>query len=82
MKRIAIIEYEIGDVVKLPLSETGKIVRIETERLDWFPYKIKIRKCNPLFFHKTNQIVEYKKEQLDEFNKMENWQSPVIVQVC
>jgi len=53
--------YEVGDKVKLPLDETGTIARIETKRLDWFPYKVKIRKAR---FHKTNQIIEYRKEHL------------------
>lgn len=53
---------QIGDRVKLPLNETGTIVRIETSRLDWFPYKVRIRKST---FNKTNQVLEYKLEQLE-----------------
>lgn len=51
----------IGDIVELPFGETGKIVNINTKTLDWFPYKVKIRKA---VFNKTNQIIEFKLEQL------------------
>ena len=54
-------EYEIGDFVELPLEETGTIVYIDTNRLDWHPYKVKIRKAT---LNKTNQILEFKHEQL------------------
>lgn len=53
--------WEVGDKVKLPFNETGTIVRINNETLDWFKYKIKIRKAT---FNKTNQILEYKYENL------------------
>lgn len=58
------ITYEVGDRVKLPFNETGTIVRINTKTLDWFPYKVKMRKVNPVFGNKTNQILEFKHEQL------------------
>ena len=51
----------IGDVVNLPFGETGKIVNINTKTLDWFHYKVKIRKA---VFNKTNQILGFKLEQL------------------
>lgn len=54
-------ELKIGDIVSLPFNETGKIVNINTKTLDWFPYKIKIRKS---VVNKTNQILPYKKEQI------------------
>jgi hypothetical protein len=54
-------ELEIGTRVKLPLNETGTIVKINTKTLDWFPYKVRIRKA---VFNKTNQIISFKKEQL------------------
>lgn len=54
-------EFKIGDRVKLPFDETGTITKIETEKLDFFPYKVRIRKC---VFNKTNQVLEFKKEQL------------------
>lgn len=53
----------IGDIVELPFGETGKIVNINTKTLDWFPYKVKIRKA---VFNKTNQILEFKLEQLKQ----------------
>ena len=56
-------EFNVGDIVKLPLNETGKIVRINTNGFDWFPYKVKIRKA---VFNKTNQIIGYKSEQLEK----------------
>jgi len=54
-------ELEVGMKVKLPLNETGTIVKINTKTLDWFPYKVRIRKS---VFNKTNQILPFKKEQL------------------
>jgi len=54
--------FKIGDKVKLPFNETGIIKKINTETLDWHPYKIKIQKAT---FNKTNEIREFKYEQLE-----------------
>lgn len=54
-------KFKIGTLVKLPFDETGIIKEINTKSLDWFPYKVKIRK---VVFNKTNQIIEYKLEHL------------------
>lgn len=54
-------EFKVGDKVKLPLNETGTIKKINTKGFDWFPYKVRIRKAT---LNKTNQILEFKKEQL------------------
>ncbi len=54
-------ELEVGTKVKLPFGETGTITKINTKTLDWFPYKVKIRKA---VFNKTNQILEFNKQQL------------------
>ena len=56
-----IYEWEIGDKVKLPLNETGTIIRINTKCLDWFKYKVRIRKAT---LSKTNQILGYRYEDL------------------
>ena len=56
--------YEVGDKVILPLDETGIIVGINNEPLDFYPYKIKMIKINPLYHNKTNEIHEYKYIQL------------------
>ena len=53
--------YKINDVVNLPFGETGKIVNINDKTLDWFPYKIKIRKS---VFNKTNQVLSFKESQI------------------
>lgn len=55
------IKFNIGDIVILPFNETGEIMSINNKTLDWFPYKIKIRKA---IFNKTNQLLEFKEEQL------------------
>jgi len=54
-------DIEIGTKVKLPFGETGTLVKINTKTLDWFPYKVRIRKA---IFNKTNEIREFKREQL------------------
>lgn len=54
--------WEVGDRVKLPLKETGTIVRINNKSLDWFKYKVRIRKAT---LNKTNQILEYKYDELE-----------------
>ena len=64
-KKMTKINFKIKDKVKLPFDETGTIVKIVTEEVDWFPYKIRIRKANPLFFNKTNQVEEFKESQLE-----------------
>ena len=56
-------DFKIGDRVKLPLNETGTIKRIVTDHLDWFPFKVRIRKAT---FNKTNQILGFKKEQFKQ----------------
>ena len=54
------VNFKVGDLVQLPIGETGKIVKILN--LLWgFDHIVKIRKA---VFNKTNQHVEYKKEQL------------------
>lgn len=54
------IEYEVGDKVLLPLNETGTITKIHN--IPWgFKYKIRIRKST---LNKTNQILDFKYEQL------------------
>ena len=60
-KYVKFMDFEIGTKVKLPFGETGTIKRVNTKTLDWFPYKVRIRKA---VFNKTNQILEFKKEQL------------------
>lgn len=37
-------DLKVGTEVLLPLNETGIIVSINTKTLDWFPFKVKIRK--------------------------------------
>lgn len=54
-------DLDIGTKVILPFGETGTIKKINTKTIDWFPYKVRIRKS---IFNKTNQILEFKKEQL------------------
>ena len=56
-------DYHIGTKVILPFNETGTIVRIGDTIFDWFPYKVKIRKA---VFNKTNQILSFKKDQLQK----------------
>ena len=54
-------DFKIGDKVKLPLNETGTIVA--KLNIPWgFDHIVKIRKAT---FNKTNQKLEYKKEQLE-----------------
>lgn len=55
-------EINVGAKVNLPFGETGTVIKINNETFDWFPYKVRIRKA---VFNKTNQIVEFKKEQLE-----------------
>jgi len=55
-------EPSVGDEVNLPFGETGKITNIVTDRLDWHPYKVKIRKAT---LNKTNQVLEFKREQIN-----------------
>jgi len=53
-------EFKIGDRVKLPFNETGTLVKKLT--LLWgFDHIVRIRKAT---FNKTNQRVEFKREQL------------------
>lgn len=53
-----------GDKVRLSFDETGIVVHVETEKLDDFPIKVKLKKVNPNFDHKTNQIVPFKRTQI------------------
>jgi len=53
--------FEIGDKVKLPLNETGTLVK--KLNLMWgFDHIVRIRKAT---FNKTNQRIEFKEEQLE-----------------
>lgn len=53
-------KLKIGDKVKLPLNETGTLVKIMN--IPWgFDHVVKIRKAT---FNVTNQLVEFKREQL------------------
>ena len=57
-------KFKIGDKVKLPLNETGTINKIKD--IPWgFKYIVKIRKAT---FNKTNELYEYKEEQLTHEN--------------
>ncbi len=52
---------EVGSKVKLPFEETGTIIKILN--IPWgFNYIIRIRKAS---FNKTNQHIEFKREQLE-----------------
>lgn len=54
-------KFKVGDRVKLPLNETGTLVKILD--LPWgFDHVVRIRKAT---FNKTNEHVEYKQEQLE-----------------
>jgi len=53
--------FEIGDKVKLPLNETGTLVK--KLNLMWgFDHIVRIRKAT---FNKTNQRIEFKEDQLE-----------------
>jgi hypothetical protein len=53
-------ELEVGQKVSLPFGETGTIKKIKD--IPWgFKYLIKINKG---VFNKTNEILEFKKEQI------------------
>lgn len=54
-------DFKVGRRVKLPFGETGTIKRINSNTLDWYPYKVRIRKS---VFNKTNQVIEFKAEEL------------------
>lgn len=54
-------KFKIKDRLVLPFNETGTIVKIVTNRLDWFPYKVRIRKG---IFNRTNQIIDFNESQL------------------
>ena len=54
---------EVGTRVKLPFGNTGTIVKIKN--ILWgFKYVVRIRK--PSIFHKTNERVDFKLEQLEK----------------
>lgn len=53
--------FEIGTKVKLPFGETDTVKKINTDTIDWYPFKVRIRKAT---LNKTNQLLEFKKEQL------------------
>jgi hypothetical protein len=57
-------ELKVGDMLSLPFGETGTLVRVNTKTLDWFPYKVRIRKA---VFNKTNQVLGFKIEQIKKF---------------
>lgn len=54
-------EFEIGNRVKLPFDETGTVVE-KLELLWGFDHIVRIRKAT---LNKTNQRIEFKKEQLE-----------------
>jgi len=54
-------QFELGDRVKLPLGETGTLVK-KLELLWGFDHIVRIRKAT---FNKTNQRIEFKKTQLE-----------------
>lgn len=53
-------KFNIGDRVKLPLNETGTIMKIKNV-LWGFDHVVRIRKAT---FNKTNQRIEFKASQL------------------
>lgn len=54
-------KFKIGDKLKLPLNETGTLVKILD--IPWgFDHIVRIRKAT---FNITNQRLEFKKEQLE-----------------
>ena len=55
-------DIDVGDAVELPLGEEGIVEEIVTDRLDWFPYKVRITKAD--LFNKVGDIVEFKTEQI------------------
>jgi hypothetical protein len=59
-------KIEIGSRVKLPFGETGTVKNINTITLDWFPYKVRIRKA---VMNKTNQVLPFKREQISLENE-------------
>ena len=56
--------FQEGIKVKLPFGSEGIITYNETDKLDWFPYKVKITKSNGLF-HQVGDIEEFKATQLE-----------------
>lgn len=56
-------KFKKGDKVKLPFNETGTIVEIN-DKIPWgFKFRVGIRKGS--IFNKTNQIIDFKEEQLE-----------------
>lgn len=54
-------KFKVGDRVRLPLEETGTVVKIKN--IPWgFKYVVKIRKAT---FNVTNEHHDYKKEQME-----------------
>ncbi len=54
-------KFKKGDKVILPFNETGTIVKVNENLLWGHKYDVKIRKAT---FNITNQIVDFKEEQL------------------
>jgi hypothetical protein len=54
-------EFKIGDKVKLPLNETGTLVK-KLDLMWGFDHIVRIRKAT---FNKVNQRVEFKETQLE-----------------
>jgi hypothetical protein len=54
-------EFKIGDRVKLPFNETGTLVK-KLDLMWGFDHIVRIRKAT---LNKTNQRLEYKREQLE-----------------
>lgn len=55
-------DINVGDVVELPLGEEGFVEEIVTDRLDWFPYKVRITKAD--IFNAVGDLVEFKTDQI------------------
>lgn len=55
-------KFKNGEIVKLPLDETGKIIS-GNEYLWMNVYKVKIRKAT---FNKTNQVIEFLEKHINE----------------
>jgi len=53
--------FKIHDKVLLPFNETGTIVKIRERQIWGHKYDVKIRKAT---LNKTNEIVDFKEEQL------------------
>lgn len=54
-------EFEVGDRLKLPFNETGTLAK-KIDLIWGFDHIVRIRKAT---LNKTNQRIEFKKEQLE-----------------